>query len=295
MDINALNMKIQIPKEAITNISMERINSEFCKTAMADNFSVVLREYKDVFSQFIPELKDTFDFPQNNPYHSYDVFEHTLHALDAYACDCASDLAPRDLVTILAILFHDIGKPYCYQDGEDGIRHFKGHGKVSATMTDEILRRMKSDNDTREKVVELISYHDTTFDVGTKYVKRWLSKIGEEQFRRLLNLRRADIKGQSSLNQETRLQKIDNIENLLNEVSAENSLFYFGNIPVVIKKEYPIGNLVEIKGIGDDFRRVVSKSALTKMKQREATISLGLFHKLENEDDSREENIYKYD
>ena len=47
------------------------------------------------------------------------------------------------------------------------------------------MRRLKFDNDTREKVVQLVYYHDASFEVGKKYVRRWLNKIGVDQFKRL--------------------------------------------------------------------------------------------------------------
>ena len=82
------------------------------------------------------------------------------------------------------------------------------------------------------KVVELVYYHDATFEVGKKYIKRWLNKIGEEQFRRLLNVRRADIKAQADMNQETRLQKIDNIEYILEEVLQDDECFSLKDLAV---------------------------------------------------------------
>ena len=217
----------------LENISVERINSEFCKIAASSNFCVQMVLYSDVLSLFIAEIKDMFDFPQNNPYHMYDVWNHTVHAIEY----CESD----DLVTRLAVFFHDIGKPHCYQDSEDGIRHFKGHGRVSANMTDKIMKRLRFDNDTREKVVELVYYHDATFEVGKKYIKRWLNKIGEEQFRRLLNVRRADIKAQVDMNQETRLQKIDNIGYILEEVLQDEECFSLKDLAVNGKDLITIG------------------------------------------------------
>lgn len=225
----------------LENISVERINSEFCKIAASSNFCVQMVLYSDVLSLFIPEIKDMFDFPQNNTYHIYDVWGHTIHAVEAYSCDCEEDLNPIDLITSLAVFFHDIGKPHCYQDGEDGIRHFKGHGKVSADMTDTIMKRLRFDNDTREKVVQLVYYHDATFEVGEKYVKRWLNKIGEEQFRRLLNVRRADIKAQAYTEQESRLQKIDNIEYILEEVLQKDECFSLKDLAVNGKDLIEIG------------------------------------------------------
>ncbi len=208
----------------LENISIERINSEFCKIAASSDFCVQMVLYHEVFSLFIPEIKNMFGFQQNNPYHIYDVWNHTVHAIEY----CESD----DLVTRLSVFFHDIGKPHCYQDSEDDIRHFKGHGRVSADMTDKIMKRLRFDNDTREKVVELVYYHDATFEVGKKYVKRWLNKIGEEQFKRLLNIRRADIKAQADINQETRLQKIDNIGYILEEVLQDDECFSLKDLAV---------------------------------------------------------------
>lgn len=219
--------------ENLENISIERINSEFCKIAASRDFSVQMVLYHDVFSLFIPEIKDMIAFPQNNPYHIYDVWDHTVHAVE----HCESD----DLVVRLAIFFHDIGKPHSYQDAENGIRHFKGHGRVSADMTDEIMRRLRFDNETREKVVELVYYHDATFEVEKKYVKRWLNKIGEEQFRRLLNVRRADIKAQVEIEQETRLQRIDNIEYILEDVLQDDECFSLKDLAVNGKDLIAIG------------------------------------------------------
>lgn len=224
----------------LENISTERINSEFCKIALSSEFYMQIVLFREVFSLFIPEIKDMFGFQQNNPYHIYDVWNHTVHAVQAYECDCEPDLNSRDLITSLAVFFHDIGKPHCYQDSEDGVRHFKGHGRVSANMTNEIMKRLRFDNDTREKVVELVYYHDATFEVGKKYVKRWLNKIGEEQFRRLLNVRRADIKAQAYIEQESRLQKIDNIEYILEKVLQKDECFSLKDLAVNGK------NLIEI-------------------------------------------------
>lgn len=208
----------------LENISIERVTSEFSKIVSSDNFYIKLMLYNDVFSLFIPELKSMIGFKQNNPYHSYDVFEHTVHALE----NCES----QDMIVRLAVFFHDFGKPHSYQDGEDGIRHFKGHGRVSADMTDIIMRRLRFDNDTREKVVELVYYHDASFVKGKKYVKRWLNKIGELQFRRLLAVRRADIMGQSDKYEQDRLKDLLFIESLIKEIIEDEDCFTVKDLSV---------------------------------------------------------------
>lgn len=211
----------------LSNISIERINSEFCKIAASNSFCIPMVIYKDVIALFIPEIKDMFNFPQNNPYHNYDVYDHTIHAIEA--CDVAE---VDDLIVKLAVFFHDIGKPHCYQDDENGIRHFKGHGRVSAEITNIIMRRMKFDNETREKVIELVYYHDATFEMTKKHIKRWLNKIGEEQFRRLLLVRKADIQAQNPDYKEERLLKIENISSLLDETLNEKECFSLKDLKI---------------------------------------------------------------
>ena len=207
-------------RSLLNKISFERINAEFVKiieSSSSHRARMQLLEFEDVLAEFIPELKSTFEFKQNNPYHCYPVYAHILTVL--------KECIDADIITKLAAFFHDIGKPHCYQDDNNGIRHFKGHGKVSADMTDVIMRRLKFDNDTREKVVQLVYYHDASFEVGKKYVRRWLNKIGVEQFKRLLVLRRADIMGQSKYYREERIQKLDAVKTCLEEVLKEKPAF----------------------------------------------------------------------
>ena len=232
----------------LENISIERINSEFCKIASSDDFCVELLLYKDVFSLFIPELKDMFDFSQNNPWHIWDVFGHTIHAVEY----CDSD----DLVVRLAVFFHDFGKPHSYQDGEDGIRHFKGHGKVSADMTDSIMKRLRFDNETRNNVVELVYYHDATFEVGKKYVKRWLNKIGEKQFRRLLQVKKADNKAQNLELSSDRIKELEEIELLIDEVLQEDECFSLKDLAVNGKDLIGIGYKTG-KELGNTLNRLL--------------------------------------
>lgn len=240
--------------ERLKNISVERINSEFCKIVASNQFCVELVLYPDVFSLFIPELKDMIDFQQNNPYHVYDVFNHTIHAIEK----CESD----DLIVRLAVFFHDFGKSHSYQDGEDGIRHFKGHGKISAEITDTIMKRLRFDNETRKNVVELVYYHDATFEVGKKYVKRWLNKIGEKQFRRLLEVRKADIKGQKPDYEKSRIEKVDNIESILEEILHEKECFSLKDLAVNGNDVKKTMNLKEGKDVGywlnETLKRVIN-------------------------------------
>ena len=132
----------------------------------------------------MPQLKNLKDVPQNSKYHIYDVWEHTLHALESIGTD--------DPIACLAILFHDVGKKAVRTTGEDGYDHFFGHAEKSAAFTDEALRALHCDNKTRENVAELVLLHDTAFPKRTAKFRRLLAKLGYEQFYRLLAVSRAD-------------------------------------------------------------------------------------------------------
>ena len=171
----------------------------------------------------IPELRPMAGFAQNNPYHIYDVWEHTMKALDA---------AGDDLIVRLAVLFHDIGKPGCYSADEQGIGHFYGHAAVGAGITRRILERLEVEEDIREKVVELVHYHDLDLHARHKSVEKWLARLGEEQFVRLLEVERCDIAGQNPDYRETRLDKLDRLETILGEVLEKTGRFRVRDLKV---------------------------------------------------------------
>lgn len=243
----------------LKNVSIERIHCEFCEMLICRSCSNLLSLYKDVFTSFLPELKDCIGFEQNNPYHCYDVFDHTLNALEY--CDS------NDLTVRLAVLFHDVGKPHSCQEDEDGRRHFKGHGRISANITDGIMKRLRFDNDTRNNVVELIYYHDATFVVGKKYIKKWLNKIGLDQYRRLLELRRADVHGQNHKYLLERLEKLSEIEELLTEVLKEEECFKLNDLAISGKDLLKLG-FQPGKELGDVLQVLLDKVITEELKNR---------------------------
>ena len=100
--------------------------------------------------RIIPELKSMIGFCHKHPHHHLDVWEHTLYALS---------LSPNDFEIRLSLLFHDIGKPYCFIEGE--IRNFLGHPKVSKEITIDILKRLNYNDDFIKKISYLVEYHDS--------------------------------------------------------------------------------------------------------------------------------------
>lgn len=225
IDVNT-SLYIHYLNNQIKNLSWERITSEFCKIASTNKFHEMLYFYTDIFNIFIPEIKPMLGFDQKNPYHQYDVFTHTLYALK----NCPSN----DLITKLAVFFHDIGKPNCaIPDEKDPNRlHFYGHGEVSAKIVDKIMRRMKFTNEIREKVRELVYYHDSQFEVSEKHVRRWLNKIGPEQFERLLDIREADICGQKKEVNPARIEKVEKVRAIYKSIMEKEQCFSMKDLAI---------------------------------------------------------------
>ena len=171
----------------LPKVSVERISAEFRKMIMGRGFVPLAREYADVLCAFLPELSSCIGFEQRSAWHSLDVWEHTL-----LACEHARRVEGVDEICMMAMLLHDIGKPFsCQETGE--VRHFKGHAVVGAKMADQLLRRLRFDNDSRQRIVELVRYHDDIMRPSKRAMRRMLSILGKEQVDRLLIVRWGDL------------------------------------------------------------------------------------------------------
>ena len=130
----------------LEHVAAERINVELSKLLVGERAGNILRQYTDMMCQFWPELGPLVTLEQNNPWHCWGGWEHTIHAVEA---------APADLILWLTMLLPDIGKPVCKSTDEKGVDHFYGHPAVSAKLADQILRALKFDNRTRERVISV--------------------------------------------------------------------------------------------------------------------------------------------
>ena len=92
----------------------------------------------------------------------------------------------------LAALFHDVGKPDTFFIGDDGIGHTYGHPARGAEIIREIMRRLKADRFTAERVTDLVKYHDLVFQENDRLLKRWLGRYGETLLLEILHIKIAD-------------------------------------------------------------------------------------------------------
>lgn len=197
----------------LQKISAERIRTELVKLVVSPHPDHLRIAYETgITAQILPELDLCMETPQNNPHHCYTVGEHILHSMLA---------VEADKVLRLGMLFHDIGKPQTMTVDEEGITHNKNHPAVGAEMTREILRRLKFDNDTTDKVTKLVLYHDQEIAATKTGVRRALNRMGGEIFAMMFVVRRADIEAQSDYRREEKIQSLAYIERLYQEVKEQ--------------------------------------------------------------------------
>ena len=188
--------------EMLDKVAPERIRAELVKLVAGPKAADVLREYPDLVRRFWPEIGPMVGLGQKNPWHRYDVWEHTLHALEA---------APPDPVVRLAVLLHDVGKPPCMTVDAAGAGHFPGHPEEGAAMADGMLRRLRFDNETRSRVTRLVELHDVEVQVKRSSVLKALAKIGPDLFFDYVQVRRADVSAQAK-NVDVRLAALAKVE-----------------------------------------------------------------------------------
>lgn len=215
---------IREKRRSLRAIAPERLQAELNKLLRSDGAqaAAALRRFREVVAVFLPELIPTFDFAQKNPYHCYDVWEHTLHALAE---------TPADLTLRLSALFHDTGKPVCFTE-ENGRGHFYGHEGVSAELAGAALKRLRYDRRTTEAVIELISLHGTVLHGTEKYAKRKLNRLGGERLLQLIALERADVSAQAEHVRAERIENLDAFRVLVKRLLEEKACFSRGDLAV---------------------------------------------------------------
>lgn len=188
----------------LANISAERIQVELVKMMISKNPTMIRTAYElGITGVILPEFDVLMKTEQETPHHQYTVGEHTLKALE---------LIRADKVLRLTMLFHDVGKPVMKTVDESGVAHFKMHEVESASITKTIMKRLKFDNDTLNKVVKLVRYHDYRMEAKPKYVRRAIHTIGEDLFEDYLEVRMADTLAQSTYLREEKIRNLKEIQ-----------------------------------------------------------------------------------
>ena len=170
-------------KETLNLVAAERIRAELGKLLCGQGCSDILRAYRDILGQILPQLIPMFDFPQCTPHHRFDVWEHTVRSVEN---------VPATEVLRFAMLLHDAGKPATFTRDESGVGHFCGHAACSEKIAEAVMTRLRMDKATAQRVILLVKHHDIDLSTDGRLLKRRLNQFGEEALRQLIDVQEAD-------------------------------------------------------------------------------------------------------
>ena len=218
---------VQAMKElapTLSKISAERIAAELEKLLVSPHPEKLKMAYEcGITAVILPEFDRCMETAQNNPHHKYSVGEHTIVSIGN---------ARPDRILRYTMLMHDMGKPSCKTTDEQGIDHFYGHQEVSAQMANDILRRLKSDNETRRSVSKLVRYHDLTCGLTGKSVRKAISLIGEDLFPFYLEVKDADTRAQSDFRFQEKMDYLEEVRLLYRKILEEGDCLSLKDLAV---------------------------------------------------------------
>ncbi|MBI2613144.1 HD domain-containing protein [Candidatus Kaiserbacteria bacterium] len=175
----------------LEKISRERVRDEFVRIIESPRpmHAIFLSQKLGLLKNIVPELEEGIGVAQNQA-HAYDVFEHSVRALQ-HAADKGWPLRVR-----LAALLHDIGKPSVRRwSDEKNDWTFHGHEVIGARMAKKIMGDLRMPSETADMVVALVRWHMFFSDpekVTLSAVRRTIRNVGQENIKDLLSLRICD-------------------------------------------------------------------------------------------------------
>ncbi|MDR2546226.1 MAG: CCA tRNA nucleotidyltransferase [Lachnospiraceae bacterium] len=211
---------------SIKDISAERVRDELVKLALSPNPHFLRLLYSlGLTTHFFPEFDLCMETEQNNPHHCYSVGEHILESMKYVAADKSLRLT---------MMLHDIGKPLTRSVNEKtGFDRFHGHPQQGAEIAKKIMRRLKFDNDTIDRVYRLVYHHDYDIDINPdidlrhfkitdRYVRRAVSVIGADLYPLFIDVKIADIRAQSEYFQAEKLAYMERARQVYERIMAAN-------------------------------------------------------------------------
>lgn len=193
----------------IENISAERVRDELTKTLVSDNpLRFSLLGDTQLINYTLPEFEPCFRTEQNNPYHAYNVAEHTLRSVSNIE---------KNKVLRWTMLFHDMGKPGARTTDEKGIDHFYNHQQLSVKLARAAMLRLRFDNRSMDRILLLVKCHDMHIKAEPRSVRKAMSRMGDA-FEDLLKVIEADKKAQNPALLKERNEKFRELWEIYREV-----------------------------------------------------------------------------
>lgn len=202
----------------LSTMSAERITQEVNKILMFDRPGPDVRQLCELglMRWIVPEFLDLQSSPDGRVRHK-DNFAHTLMVLDR---------TPPVLTVRWAALLHDIAKPRVMSTAEDEV-HFYGHEQVGRDMATRILRRLKFDRATINrvgKVVELSGRVNSYSGDWTDGAVRRFAREAGDALGDLFMLSRADVTSRRSERVRAAERRVEDLQERFAQLETKANL-----------------------------------------------------------------------
>lgn len=148
-------------KKLLQKVAPERLHEELFELLGAKNSYKVIRQMAKlgVLQIIIPEIEPMEKVPQGKP--DGNLLDHSLLTVKRIEQLCIPSWQGKTPIPVLKLgaLLHDLGKPYCYSEDEDGRVHFYGHEQKGVELLDSIRERLRLSNYELKSLQSLIRYH----------------------------------------------------------------------------------------------------------------------------------------
>jgi tRNA nucleotidyltransferase (CCA-adding enzyme) len=176
--------------DTFRKVSPERVREEWLKTMKAREPSRAFEVMRKtgILEVTYPELLEQVGCEQNR-WHAYDVWTHTMRVLDE---------SEGDSIERMAALLHDVAKPRTRAHSEKtGDWTFYHHESVGADMADVWLKQYRFSNSERGLITGLIRHHLICYssEWTDAAVRRFIKRVGADRIDPLLRLGVADALG----------------------------------------------------------------------------------------------------
>ena len=233
--------------DRIEIVSAERVRDELVKLLMSAHprRGLTLLVRTGLAERVLPELP-ALALERDEHHRHKDVYQHTLTVLEQ-SIDLEDRLGGPDLVSRLAALMHDVGKPRTRRFQEDGTVTFHHHDVVGAKLTRKRLRALRFSNDVVDAVAKLVELHLRFHGYGSgewtdSAVRRYVRDAGD-QLERLHVLTRADCTTRNKRKAERLRRTYDDLEQRIERLAEEEEL-------AAIRPDLSGHQIMETLGIG---------------------------------------------
>jgi len=212
--------------DTFRKVSPERVREEWLKAmkARAPSRAFDVMRRTGILEVTYPELLEQVGCEQNK-WHAYDVWDHTMHVLDE---------SEGDPVERIAALLHDVAKPRtrAHSDKTDDWT-FYHHEKVGADMADRWLRDYRFSNQERDLITGLIRHHLICYssEWTDAAVRRFIKRVGSDQIDPLLRLGEADALGKGR-EVEAELAALAELRKRVDKAMQEGSALSTGDLAI---------------------------------------------------------------